>query len=121
MFANSGEFVTVKSLAETREKWVSKLYAPDSLKLMCCFESLSAIECGQIVLKASLARKTSCKQLEFRRIDYPQMDPPEWNKFLTIKLRDDKGSVGEQPHGYFGGLKTNDEAPNRDYAAVWQG
>jgi succinate dehydrogenase/fumarate reductase flavoprotein subunit len=74
---------------------------------------LSALECG--------ARKASCKQLDFRRVDYPQMDPPEWNKFLTIKLQGDKVKVGELPHGYFGDLKKNYEAHNRDYTGVWQG
>jgi succinate dehydrogenase/fumarate reductase flavoprotein subunit len=110
----------IESLAEIQEKWVPNLYASDPHKLMCCLESLSAIECGQIVLQASLARKASCKQLDFHRIDYPQMDPPEWNKFLTIKLRDDKVKVGELPHGYFGDLKKNYEAQNRDYTGVWQ-
>lgn len=111
----------IESLAEIQERWVPNLYASDPHKLMCCLESLSALECGQMVLQASLARKASCKQLDFRRIDYPQMDPPEWNKFLTIKLRSDKVEVGELPHGYFGDLKKNYESHNRDYAGVWQG
>ena len=67
----------IESLAEIQEKWVPNLYASDPHKLMCCLESRSALECAQMVLQASLARKASCKQLDFRRIDYPQMDPPE--------------------------------------------
>lgn len=84
-------------------------------------KSLSALECGQMALQASLARKANCKQLEFRRIDYYQLDPPEWNKFLTIKLQGEKVKVGELPQGYFGSLKKNYEAHNRDYTGVWQG
>ena len=111
----------IESFAEIEEKWVPKLYASDPHKLMCCMESRSALECGQMVLQASLARKASSKRLDFHRIDYPQMDPPEWNKFLTIKLQNDKVKVGELPHGYFGDLKKNYEAHNIDYAGVWQG
>jgi succinate dehydrogenase/fumarate reductase flavoprotein subunit len=111
----------LESLAEIQERFVPNLYASDPHKLMCCLESQSALECAQIIFQASLARKASCQRLDFHRIDYPQMDPPEWNKFLTLKLQDGKVKAGELPHGYFGDLKQNYEAHNRDYTGVWQG
>ncbi len=40
---------------------------------------------------------------------------------LAIKLQGEKVNVGELPHGYFGDLKKNYEAHNRDYTGVWQG
>jgi hypothetical protein len=30
-------------------------------------------------------------------MDYPEIDPPEWNKFVTIKLENGDVQVGELP------------------------
>ncbi len=37
----------------------------------------------------------------FKRLDYPTVDPPEWNKFVTIRLRDGEVKVGELPFNYW--------------------
>ncbi|GAH23734.1 unnamed protein product, partial [marine sediment metagenome] len=39
--------------------------------------------------------------LDFKRIDYPEMDPPEWNKFVTTRLEDGEVKVGELPFNYW--------------------
>jgi hypothetical protein len=57
--------------------------------------------------------------LNFQRIDYPQMDPPEWKKFITLKLVDGKVKIGEIPHAYWGDLKKSYESHNRDYKGVY--
>ena len=74
------------TLKEIEEKWVPTLYALDPHKLMRGLEDLSLLTHAQIILHASLARKASSRLLDFHRIDYPQLDPPEWNKFITVKI-----------------------------------
>jgi major membrane immunogen (membrane-anchored lipoprotein) len=74
-----------------------------------------------MILHASLARKASSQFLKFERIDYPEVDPPEWNKFITLKMEDGKVKVGEKPFGYGGNLKGNYEAYNKDYKGVYEG
>ena len=59
--------------------------------------------------------------LNFQRIDYPTMDPPEWNKFLTIKLENDKVKIGELPPRFWGDMKQQYEAHNKDYTGVYKG
>jgi succinate dehydrogenase/fumarate reductase flavoprotein subunit len=108
------------SLKEIEEKWVPTLYAPDPHKLMRSLEDLSILNYAQSIIQASLARKASSKWLDFQRIDFPQVDPPEWDKFLTVKLEKSKVKVGELPLTYCGNLKQNYEAHNRDYRGVWQ-
>jgi succinate dehydrogenase/fumarate reductase flavoprotein subunit len=108
------------SLNEIEEKWVPKLYALDPHKLMRSLEDLSILASAQMVMHASLARKASSKSLDFHRIDYPVVDPAEWNKFLTLSLEDDKVKVGEKSLDYAGNLKANYEAYNRDYNGVYQ-
>jgi succinate dehydrogenase/fumarate reductase flavoprotein subunit len=109
------------ALQEIEEVFVPRLYALDPHKLMRSIEDLSMLTHGRIILNASLARKASSRVLNFFRIDYPEIDPPEWNKFLTVKLENNQVKVDELPVDYFGDLKTNYEAHNRDYAGVYQG
>lgn len=109
------------ALKELEEVHVPRLYALDPHKLMRSIEDLSLLTHGQIVLNASLARKASSRALSFNRIDYPQMDPPEWNKFVTVKLLPNgKVGAGELPLNYAGDLKANYEAHNKDYAGVYK-
>ena len=58
--------------------------------------------------------------LDFHRIDYPKIDPPEWHKFITLRLENNKVKVAEKPLDYAGNLKENYEAHNKDYAGVYQ-
>ncbi|MBN1568725.1 MAG: hypothetical protein JXA73_12830, partial [Acidobacteria bacterium] len=63
----------------------------------------------------------SSRPLNFQRIDYPQMDPPEWKKFITLKLVDGKVKAGEMPHAYWGNPKENYEAHNGEYKGIYTG
>jgi succinate dehydrogenase/fumarate reductase flavoprotein subunit len=111
----------LESLNEIEQRWVPNLYASDPHKLLRGIEDLSILNYAQAILHSSLARKAGTKWLDFHRIDYPQMDPPEWNKLTTIRLENDNAVPGERPLHYAGDLKKNYEAHNRDYTAVWQG
>jgi succinate dehydrogenase/fumarate reductase flavoprotein subunit len=109
------------SLKEIQERWVPTLFAIDPHKLVRSLEDFSILTYANIILHASKARKASSRALDFRRLDYPDMDPPEWNKFITVRLDGDKVKVGEKPLGYAGDLKKEYESRNKDYAGVYQG
>ena len=36
--------------------------------------------------------------LEFNRLDYPEMDPPEWNKLVTVRLENGESQGGGAAH-----------------------
>jgi succinate dehydrogenase/fumarate reductase flavoprotein subunit len=109
----------LQSLQQIEEEWLPGLYALDPHKLVRSLEDASLLTYAGIILHASLARKASSQFLDFQRIDCPSLDPPEWNKFVTIKLENDKVKAGERPLGYWGNLKENYEAYNRDYKGVY--
>jgi succinate dehydrogenase/fumarate reductase flavoprotein subunit len=109
------------ALKEIEEVFVPRLYALDPHKLMRSIEDLSMLAHAQMVLNASLARKASSAPLNFRRIDYPDVDPTEWNKYLTIKLENGKVRSGELPLNFWGDMKSNYEAHNREYKGVYKG
>jgi succinate dehydrogenase/fumarate reductase flavoprotein subunit len=108
------------ALKEIQDVHVPRLYALDPHKLMRGIEDLSLLTHGQIILNASLARKASSRVLNFFRIDYPDIDPPEWNKFVTLRLQDNKVKIGELPLNYWGDMKANYEAHNKDYTGVYK-
>jgi succinate dehydrogenase/fumarate reductase flavoprotein subunit len=103
------------ALNEIEKNWVPRLYALDPHKLMRSLEDLSILTFAQVIIHASLARKASSRHLDFHRIDYPQMDPPEWRKWITLKLENGNVKTGELPLNYWGDLKQNWESHNRDY------
>ena len=50
--------------------------------------------------------------LHFNRLDYPEMDPPEWHKWITIR-RDDEGTgtiVDDMPIAHWGDFESNYQA-----------
>jgi NAD-dependent dihydropyrimidine dehydrogenase PreA subunit len=88
-----------KGLARLDEFWreeAAKVSAANPHELMRCLESLSVLTNAGAVLNACRARKASSKQLHFFRTNYPEMDPPEWHKFVTV-CRTERGvEAGER-------------------------
>lgn len=68
-----------------------------------------------IVVHACQARKASSRELHFERLDYPQMDPPEWNKFITVANESGQVRVDELPLNYYGNLVSEYEHLNGGY------
>jgi len=88
-------------LNSVRESEASTAYARNPHELGRTLECLTHITVGEIVMHASLARKASSMPLEFKRLDYPEMDPTEWNKHVTIRLEKGDVKVGELPFNYW--------------------
>ena len=109
------------ALKEIEEVFVPRLHALDPHKLMRSIEDLSMLAHAQMVFHASLARKASSQSLNFFRIDYPQLDPDDWNKYISIKLENNQVKTGEKPVNYWGDMKANYEAHNKDYSGVYKG
>ena len=108
------------ALQKIEEESVPLLFALDPHKLMRSLEDTSLLTYAQIIIQASLARRASSMPLNFHRIDYPALDPPEWNRFLTIKLENGKVKTGKLPLTFWGNLKKQYEAYNKDYAGVYE-
>ena len=109
------------ALQKIENESLPQLFALDPHKLMRSLEDSSMLTYAQIIVNAMLARKASSVPLNFQRIDYPAQDPPEWNKFLTVKLENGKVKTGELSPTYWGNMKQQYEAHNRDYAGVYRG
>jgi len=84
-------------------------------ELVRTLEVLNVLTNAEVVIHACLARRASARYLLFERSDYPEMDPPAWRKFVTVRLRDGRVVEGERPLDYYGPLQESYESHNGDY------
>ncbi|MFX0010790.1 MAG: hypothetical protein ACFE9R_10775, partial [Candidatus Hermodarchaeota archaeon] len=105
----------LKLLEDLEVKEAPKLCARNPHELIRTLEVLNIITNAKIIIHSCLMRKASSKYLHFNRSDYPELDPPKWHNFITIKLFNNKVKVGKLAIDYYGPLKENYEIYNRDY------
>jgi succinate dehydrogenase/fumarate reductase flavoprotein subunit len=87
-------------LGEVRESEAATVSAANPHELARAVECLSLITAAEAVVHACLARKASSKLLNFVRLDYPSVDPPEWQHLVPIKQEGGKVAVSELPLDY---------------------
>jgi succinate dehydrogenase/fumarate reductase flavoprotein subunit len=112
-----GEFKT-DELLKLGLKWHDELEAGEAAstiarnphELMRLLEVFNIMTVNRVILEACRARRASNTRLNFRRLDLPEVDTPEWNRWLTIKLDNGTVKTGGMPLDYFGDLKKNYEA-----------
>jgi succinate dehydrogenase/fumarate reductase flavoprotein subunit len=91
----------LKWLQTIRESEASRVYARNPHELARTLECMTHITVGEIIMHASLNRKASSVPLCFDRLDYPQPDPPEWEKLVVLKLENGNLEVTELPIDYW--------------------
>lgn len=92
----------LKWFDSVEEQELEQLYARNPHELGRAIECMTHIGIGRMVLNASLARKSSSRLYDFNRLDYPEYDPPEWDKYVTVKLNEKGETVcGELPLNYW--------------------
>jgi len=96
-------------LDDLKDVAASAAYAPDPHKLGRVLEVMDIISSAEIILHACLARKASSRALGFNRYDYPEMDPDEWKKFITIKQDGSRPHIGELPLDFWRDAEKNYE------------
>ncbi|MBW2095944.1 MAG: FAD-binding protein [Deltaproteobacteria bacterium] len=96
-------------LKDLREKEAPRVRADNPHKLMRTLEVLSVFTCSEMIIHASLARRASNRYLDFFRLDYPEVDPPEWNKWITIRQEGGAVRTGERPLDFWAPLAENYE------------
>ena len=75
----------LRLLKDLKETEYAAAYASNPHELGRLLECASLITIGELIMNASLARKASSLFMDFYRLDYLEMDPPEWQKLLPIK------------------------------------
>ena len=60
------------------------------------------VTCARMIVAACEARKASSAYLHFKRLDYPEMDPAEWHKWLVIRKQGEDVAVYDRPIAFWG-------------------
>jgi len=102
-------------LKDIEENEASRACADNPHKLGRTIDVLDLITNSQVIIHACLARKASSASLSFYRVDYTEVDPPEWHKWLTVKQENGKVKVNQLPIDFAGSLPKNYGAHNGDY------
>ncbi len=105
----------VNLLESFEREIVPKLSCRNPHELMRTHEVLDILSVAQLVLQASLARKSSSLPLCFNRSDYPQMDPEGERKHIVIRNEHGAVMTREVALDFFGNLKEEYEKRNQDY------
>ena len=84
-------------LTSIRKAEASRVFAKNPHELMRTLECFSRLTASEMVIQASLARKAGSTSLNFHRLDHPETDPPKWNKFITIRLKNNRVISDELP------------------------
>lgn len=88
-------------LNSIREGELSRVQVRNPHELTRTVECMTRITMGEMIMQASLAHKASSPALGFKRLDYPEVDPPEYDKFLTTRLENGDVKLGERPFNYW--------------------
>jgi succinate dehydrogenase/fumarate reductase flavoprotein subunit len=102
-------------LKDIEENIATQAYAPDPHKVGRTLDAIDRLAVAQMIMHASRARMASSDFLNFDRLDYPALDPPEWHKWITIKLEGNEVKIGDLPIDFWGPLKENYETHNKNY------
>jgi succinate dehydrogenase/fumarate reductase flavoprotein subunit len=90
----------LRLLREVRQSEATQVSVANPHELARALECHAILTAGEAVIQASLARKASSARLNFTRLDYPSVDPPEWDKHLAIRQQDGEITVTEMPLDY---------------------
>ena len=107
--------IGLNALTVLEKNDASQMVARNPHELIRSLEVLNILTNAEIIITSCLARRASSRHLHFHRSDYPEMDPPEWHKFITVKIRENKVKIGEMPIDYYGSLRENYEIHNEEY------
>jgi succinate dehydrogenase/fumarate reductase flavoprotein subunit len=106
----SGLKIGLMMIDDLKREAAQNLYATDPHNLANALSVEDILTAAEMVTHASRARKASSQDINYKRSDYPEADPPDWRKFVTVKLKGDKVVEGKMPLDYYGDLKKNYEA-----------
>jgi hypothetical protein len=98
---------------------ISKFISFDMIERKPLCGSVKKLPGYLIILRTSVQSFSFCSLPASTFV--PDINPPECNKFITVKLENTKAKTGELPLNYWGNMKANYEAHNKNCTGVYKG
>ena len=76
-------------------------------QLMRVLEVHDILTCARMIVTACEARKASSAYLHFQRLDHPQLDPPDWHKWLVLRRRGEAVETSDRPIAFWGDFESS--------------
>lgn len=102
-------------LKEYEESILPNTFAYNPHELVRLLEVFDILTVSQLIIQASLARKSSSEPLCFYRSDQESAKSEQAEKLIALRQAEDKVITRELPLDYFGDLKENYELYNSEY------
>lgn len=99
--------IGLQLIDDLKQEAAMNLYANNPHKLSRSLEVLDILAYAEAIIYGCLARKSSNRVLDFYRTDYPEINPPEWHKRITVKQVNGDIEYGELPLRYWGSYESN--------------
>ena len=106
-------------LADLESNEMPRVRAENPHQLMRVLEVQDILTCSQMIVAACQARKASNTHLHFKRLDYPEMDAPEWHKWIVIRQSAGKVEVGDRAIAFWGDFESNYRPRHTENLAAW--
>jgi succinate dehydrogenase/fumarate reductase flavoprotein subunit len=91
----------LKRLGDLLETEGERTYAGNPHELVRLLECFGLVDMGRLCIEAAKARKCSSRLLGFYRLDYPEVDPPEWHCFVPVSQKDGAVNSRKLPVDYY--------------------
>ena len=88
-------------LSSMRESEFASAYARNPHELGRVLEAMAQVTLNELIIQATRAHAASSRVLDLKRLDYPQVDPPEWRKYMTIRQENGQIKTGDLPLNYW--------------------
>lgn len=108
--------IGLQFLSEIKEAEARSLVCRNPHELMRGLEVLDILTCSEMIIHACQARKATNRWIYFDRLDYPENDPPDWRKWITIKQKSEQIEIGVLPLDFYGSLPQNYENHQKEWA-----
>jgi hypothetical protein len=97
----------LKWFDETWRGEAANTYARNPHELVRVLEVFNIITNGEMIMEGCRARRAGTAALGFTRSDYPEMDPPDWRKWVTVRLDGSSVKTGSLALDYHGDYEKN--------------
>jgi succinate dehydrogenase/fumarate reductase flavoprotein subunit len=89
-------------------------FARNPHELSRMLEVFNIATVGRMIFEACRSRRASNPVLGFFRTDFPEADPSEWHKWVTVKQAGGQVTAGSLPLDFYGDMPHNYASHNKD-------
>jgi succinate dehydrogenase/fumarate reductase flavoprotein subunit len=94
-------------LADLEQNEAPRIGADNPHQLMRVLEVMDVLTCCQMIVAACRARKATSTHLHFNRLDFPDVDPAKWHKWVVIRRAGGTDEVSERAIDFWGDFEAN--------------